>query len=84
MPGFYADVMLIIQATGNLNAIVTDVVTNTDLCSADGFNQTIVRYFVENLDEARYNKVTVAPLPTNWSYKLFVTFHRITGTYGAR
>lgn len=79
LQGYYADVTIIVALdSGNRTVTVTDS-NNVQKSSVSGTHQLVCKYFIENLDKSRYNTVTIAAVPTSWSFDYFIAFHRITG-----
>ena len=79
--GFYADVTVIVNSTATDTATATQQGPTRVLDTAIGNIQTVMKYFVEDMTKDRYN--VISSTATTWSYKYFITYHRITGVQGA-
>jgi hypothetical protein len=79
LQGYIADVTIIASVGTSVTVTATDAKTGATLSEHVGSEQVVLKYLVENLNQARYNKVTNSALPTSWTFEYFVTFHRVTG-----
>ena len=79
LQGYYADVTVIANTDSTARTITVTDSNNVQKSTGTNAYQIISKYFIENLDKSRYNTVTIATVPTSWSFDYFIAFHRITG-----
>ena len=78
--GFYADVMIIYSGAAIDTVTATNPKTGNVYDTATGNVQTTLRYFIDNLSDNLYN--VISSTASTWSFKYFITYHRITGVQG--